>query len=61
MLLSVHSESVKSALDSFEFWKIHQRDPEEGSERPQLALPAQRGPALPPAAAVHGQGTLLSY
>ena len=26
-LRSVHSELVKSALDSPEFWKIHQRDP----------------------------------
>lgn len=32
MLTCIHSESVKSALDSLEFWEIHQQDPEEGSE-----------------------------
>lgn len=44
-LLSVHSELVKPALDSLEFWKIHQRGLEEGSER--LFLPLQPGAALP--------------
>ena len=32
MLTRIHAESVKSALDSLEFWEIHQQDPEEGSE-----------------------------